>query len=183
MPSGISRLHQNVKQLEDICVHYFDWFEVKEDMMRMNQTKIYYVLLNWIHPLWSLICSSEECQGWNNTSKMNHSFSKLPPHDSKNIILDRNADVRCAWSSIIGQWIPSNECCSLAINTQAMSDHLTHCNVDLRCAWTFTKCHHMLQLCHKYGSCFLHSGTVTQCCLDASWLPNIIGTFAVFNLS
>jgi len=130
-----------------------------------------------------LLVALEACLGWNDTSIMTRSLSKLASYISKKLILDRIKDLSCAWCSIIGQENPSSESCIWAKNTQALSELLTLWDVDQRCARTSMICQQTLRLCHKEVSqCLIlwHKYSIST---GPFWLPNGIGEYAVLDLS
>jgi len=145
----MSRLHLNVQCLErwqSVCTASTD-SKPKKTFMRMKQTKIKRALWSGEHALRRLIVAVEACLTWNETFIMSCSLPKLSSLKSKNVIRDWIADLSCAWTSIIGQNLPSSERCSFAMNTQAVSQSPTLWDAYLRCARTTMIFLHKLQLC------------------------------------
>jgi len=98
--------------------------------------KIKSALWTGLHVVQRLIVAFDTCLGWNDTCIMRCSLSKLASDKSKNVILDWIADLSCAQTSIIGQDKPSSTSCSVAVNTQRVSQSPTRGDVDLMCART-----------------------------------------------
>jgi len=106
----------------DLNVKCLDWWQSvctattdsksKTVHMRMNRMTIYIALHAWGHVLQWLICCSEACLDWNHTSKMIYGLSKLTWSKSRNIILDRIADLRCGRTSISVKDANNSKSCS-----------------------------------------------------------------------
>ena len=151
MPRGMSRVHLNVKYLDrwqSVCTECTDSKSMNTWWEWRNLTYKAHYTLGSMH-FGGVLVALKACLGWNVTSIMSRSLSKLASYNSTNIILDWMVDFRCARTSIRGQEEPSRASCSIAMNTWAVSQYPTLCDANLECARTSMIWQQKLQLCYK----------------------------------